>query len=538
MRIGNVDVTLIKEFVMSMANYLEKNKSVVDALNVFPVPDGDTGTNMHLTIQAAVREITDANFTDISEASKAAANGSLLGARGNSGVIVSQLLRGFSEGLKGNKEFTTKVFAEALKSSSDMAYSAVMKPVEGTILTVARESAEKALEIYDKTDDVTEFLGIVIEQAKDALRRTPEMLEVLKQSGVVDAGGQGYVFLLEGAYLYLKGEKIEDIIVEKTEIKETSDELNSFIREEDIKFAYCTEFIINRADISQADLIKMIEKKGDSLVCIKNEDLIKVHIHTNEPGYILHLAGKYGELINIKIDNMRKQFRDQRKLKIQREHKKNSFISISMGEGIKKVFEDLGVEEVISGGQTMNPSTEDILRAVESVYSDYIFILPNNSNIILAANQAKEISDKSIYVIPTKTIPQGISALLAFDDSVNPEINVEAMTQAMEQVKTGLVTFAVRDTTVNEKEIKTGDIIAIHDGNITANGNDITEQTIELINTMMDEDSSLITLFYGSDVTDKDAENLRSKVEEIAPDCDIEVINGGQPLYFYIISVE
>ena len=494
MKINNINSIAIKEMILSMAANLEKNKNMVDALNVFPVPDGDTGTNMHLTIQSAVKESTEYEYTDARKAVKAAANGSLMGARGNSGVILSQLLRGFSEGLKDKDELSTKIIAEALKSASDTAYNAVMKPVEGTILTVARESSEKAIEIYAKQDNIVEFLEIVIEHAKDALRRTPEMLDVLKQAGVVDAGGQGLVFLMEGALLYLKGEKIDTLDVENVEIKETEDELGLFLSEEDIKFAYCTEFIINKTSAEREKFLDIIKNKGDSIVCIKDEDIIKVHIHTNEPGYILEKAGRYGELINIKIDNMRKQFRDKRKAAKPMEKKKDAFISIGMGEGVKKVFEELGVDVFISGGQTMNPSTEDIMKAVDSVNSDNVFILPNNSNIILAANQAKEISDKNIFVIPTKTIPQGISSMIAYNPEFDEKDNESTMIEALENVKTGQVTYAVRDTVVNDIEIKKDNIITIHDGKIISNGEDKREETLKLLKEMVDEDSYLITL--------------------------------------------
>lgn len=472
MKINNINSEAIKEIIFSMAANLEKNKNMVDALNVFPVPDGDTGTNMHLTIQSAVKEATEYEYTDVRKAVKAAANGSLMGARGNSGVILSQLLRGFSEGLKDQEEISTRVIAEALKSASDTAYNAVMKPVEGTILTVARESSEKAIEIYAKYDSIVEFLELVIEHANDTLSRTPEMLDVLKQAGVVDAGGQGLVFLMEGALLYLKGEKIEAIDVEKVEIKETEDELGLFLSEEDIRFAYCTEFIINKATVERDRFLDTIKNKGDSIVCIKNDDIIKVHIHTNEPGYVLEKAGRHGELINIKIDNMRKQFRDKQKSLQPMEKKKDAFISIGMGDGVKKVFEELGVDVFISGGQTMNPSTEDIMKAVDSVNSDNIFILPNNSNIILAANQAKEISDKNIYVIPTKTIPQGIASMIAYNPEIDERDNEAEMLEALKNVKTGQVTYAVRDTVVNDIEIKKDNIITIHDGKIISNGED------------------------------------------------------------------
>jgi hypothetical protein len=538
MKINNINSTAIKEMILSMAANLEKNKNIVDALNVFPVPDGDTGTNMHLTIQSAVKESTEYEYTDVRKAAKAAANGSLMGARGNSGVILSQLLRGFSEGFKDKDELSTKIIAEALKSASDTAYNAVMKPVEGTILTVARESSEKAIEIYAEQDNIVEFLEIVIEHAKDALRRTPEMLDVLKQAGVVDAGGQGLVFLMEGALLYLKGEKIDALDVENVEIKETEVELGLFISEEDIKFAYCTEFIINKTSVEREKFLDIIKNKGDSIVCIKNDDIIKVHIHTNEPGYVLEKAGRYGELIDIKIDNMRKQFRDKKKAAKPMEKKKDAFISIGMGEGVKKVFEELGVDVFISGGQTMNPSTEDIMKAVDSVNSDNVFILPNNSNIILAANQAKEISDKNIFVIPTKTIPQGIASMIAYKLEVDEKANESAMIEALENVKTGQVTYAVRDTVMNDIEIKKDNIITIHDGKIISNGKDKREETLKLIKEMVEEDSYLITLIYGEEVEKEDAEKIAAEIEKFAEDCDIEVISGGQPLYYYIVSVE
>ena len=538
MKINNINSEAIRGIILSMAANLEKNKNMVDALNVFPVPDGDTGTNMHLTIQSAVKEATEYEYTDARKAAKAAANGSLMGARGNSGVILSQLLRGFSEGLRDKEEISTRVIAEALKSASDTAYNAVMKPVEGTILTVARESSEKAIEMYANYDNLVEFLEIVVDHAKDALKRTPDMLDVLKQAGVVDAGRQGLVFLMEGSLLYLKGEKIETIDVENVEIKQTEDELVAFINEEDIKFAYCTEFIINNASVEREKFLEIIKNKGDSIVCIKNEDIIKVHIHTNEPGYVLERAGRYGELINIKIDNMRKQFRDKNKAAKPMEKKKDAFISIGMGNGVKKVFEELGVDVFISGGQTMNPSTEDIMKAVNSVNSDNIFILPNNSNIILAANQAKEISDKNIYVIPTKTIPQGIASMIAYNPELDEKGNESEMLEALENVKTGQVTYAVRDTVVNDIDIKKDNIITIHDGKIISNGENIKEETLRLLKEMVDQDSYLITLIYGEDVKIEEAEEIAAEIEEFAEDCDVEVIAGNQPLYYYIVSVE
>lgn len=534
-----IDNVTFKKMLLGAAVNLENNKAIVDSLNVFPVPDGDTGTNMNLTVQSAMKEINNLQESTISQIADAAANGSLMGARGNSGVILSQLFRGMAKGLKGALKIDCKLIAESFKSASDTAYKAVMRPVEGTILTVARETAEKAIASYSEYEDTVLFLESLIEQAKNTLNRTPEMLKVLKQADVVDAGGKGLVFLLEGALAALKGVEIKQEKVE-LQVIETEKELSGFSSEDEIIFTYCTEFFIKNPTKSAEEFLSKIYDKGDSIVCVGDEKLIKTHIHTNNPGQILAIAVKYGELAKIKIDNMKEQFRERFKNsnKKNQEKKKYGFVAIGMGDGIHKVFSDLNVDVFLSGGQTMNPSTEDILEAAKDINADHIIILPNNGNIILAATQAKEISEKDFHVIPSKSIPQGITAMLAFKEDESVEDNVKAMTNAVKEVKTGQVTYAVRDTVFNDMEIKKDEIIALSEGKIVSHGENPEEQTLELIKQMVDEDSFLITIFYGDKVDKKVAESLKEEIEQIAEECDVEVINGGQPLYYYIISVE
>lgn len=539
MNIKHIDNVTFKKMLLGAAVNLENNKTIVDSLNVFPVPDGDTGTNMNLTVQAAVKEIQNLSESTITSIADAAANGSLMGARGNSGVILSQLLRGMSKGLKGANQIDCKIIAESFKLASDTAYKAVMRPVEGTILTVARETAEKAMATYTEYQDVIVFLESLIKQAKDTLRRTPEMLKVLKQADVVDAGGKGLIFLLEGALAALKGIEIKQEIRED-QVIDTEVELEEFTSEDEIIFAYCTEFIIKNPKTTSEEFLSRIYDKGDSIVCVGNENIIKTHLHTNNPGQILSIAVKYGELIGIKIDNMKEQFRERLKNSHKKSHekKKYGFVAIGTGDGIQKVFTDLNVDVFVSGGQTMNPSTEDILAAAHKINAKHIIILPNNSNIILAATQAKEISDKDLHVVPSKTIPQGITALIAFKEENDVEENMNAMTEAVKEVKTGQITYAVRDTVFNDLEIKKDQIIAIYDGDIVNHGENPEDEAIELISKMVDEDSFLVTLFYGDKVDKKTAENMKQRIEEVAEDCDIEIIYGGQPLYYYIISVE
>lgn len=540
MIIKYIDNITFKKMLLGAAVNLENNKNIVDSLNVFPVPDGDTGTNMNLTVQAAIKEINNLKESSIVKIAEAVANGSLMGARGNSGVILSQLFRGLYKGLGNANRIDTQIIAEAFKAATDTAYKAVMKPVEGTILTVARETSEKAITTYMDYEDVVVFLEVLIAQAKDTLSRTPEMLKVLKQADVVDAGGKGLIYLLEGALAALKGVEIKQEKTDNVEILETEQELQYFTSEDEIIFAYCTEFIIKNPKKSHEEFLSIIHDKGDSIVCVGGENIIKVHIHTNNPGQILNMAVKYGELIKIKIDNMKEQFRKRYKnahAKVE-EKKEYGVVSIGMGDGIQKVFSDLNVDVFISGGQTMNPSTEDILDAANKINANNIIILPNNSNIILAATQAKEMSDKNLHVIPSKSIPQGIAAMLAFKEDNDVLENIKAMSEAITEVKTGQITYAVRDTVFNDMEIKKDEIIALYDGEIVTHGENPEDQAMELVKSMVDKDSFLITLFYGDKIDKNTVKNLKTRIEEVAEECDVEIIYGGQPLYYYIISVE
>lgn len=550
LKIEHIDGALLKKLFIGAANSLEKNKESVNALNVFPVPDGDTGTNMSLTMQSAIRQINNVSDNNIDEIAIAASNGSLMGARGNSGVILSQLFRGFANGLKGHDKINTEVLARAFKLSADTAYRAVMKPTEGTILTVARECAKKAMSIYTKQKDIKLFLEEVINHGDVTLRRTPEMLDVLKQAGVVDAGGKGLLVILIGALEVLSGKSID--MLENNEIVKSDFKFDKVENIEDIKYSYCTEFIINKTKFPAEVFKEKISKYGDSMLVVSGDDIIKVHIHTNNPGSVIQEALKIGELIDIKIDNMRYQHRsniiENNKLnslkkekaneKTEEKSKKYSFISVSMGEGFSNIFKDLKVDYIISGGQTMNPSTEDIINAIDNVNGENIIILPNNSNIVLAANQAKKLSSKKIEVLPTKTVPQGIAALIAFNEELELENNLKLMDEAINNVKTGQITYAVRDTQINDTKIKKDDIIGIFDGEIREVGNDVEEVSLLLIRDMVDEDSEMVTIFYGEDVTEEEAVELSKKIEQEFDYCDIEVIYGGQPLYYYLFSVE
>ncbi len=537
-----IDSSMFKNMLIGAATNLENNKAMVDALNVFPVPDGDTGTNMNLTVQSAVKEISEVKEFDIEKIANAAAKGSLMGARGNSGVILSQLFRGFAKKLEGTVQIDSVILAEAFKSASDTAYKAVMKPVEGTILTVSRESAHKAMEICHDIEDLELFFEEVIKEAKISLDNTPNLLPVLKQADVVDAGGKGLLCLLEGAYAVLKG---IEIVKENTsdDIKETLAEVSMFGSEDEIEFAYCTEFMIKGSTKNYEQFLPFIVNRGDSIVCVGADDIIKVHIHTNDPGKILSKAVTFGELINVKIDNMKEQFRNinsetNRNNVANEKEKEFGAVAIGFGKGIQNVFYDLNVDHFIAGGQTMNPSTEDILEAVNKINARNIFVLPNNSNIILAAQQAKELSDKNLIVIPTKTIPQGISAMIAFNDENNAEDNEKNMLEAIGVVKTGQITYAVRDTSMNNLDIKKDDIIALLDGEIVNHGSYIESQTIELVEKMVTEDNFIVTIFYGEKIQENTAMALKAKLEKIVENCDVEVVFGGQPLYYYIISVE
>lgn len=550
MRIENIDGEMLKKALSSAAKLLEVNKEEVNSLNVFPVPDGDTGTNMLLTVKSAIKQGLAIQENDASKIALATSQGSLMGARGNSGVILSQLFRGFANGLNGKVTIDIRTLAEALKQASDTAYKAVMKPTEGTILTVARECGEFAISISREEKDLVNFIKRIIEQGNDTLKRTPDMLPVLKQAGVVDAGGKGLIYLLTGAYNAIIG--LDDFLDEEIEkpIEKSKDQFRqrAHIDTDDIKFGYCTEFMI-KTDYSDIESFKEeLSIHGDSLLVVGGEGLIKVHIHTNNPGTALEKALKLGDLSDIKIDNMRYQheevlLKDElRSLKQKNEvnviNKEYSFISVSIGDGIDEVFKDLNVEAIVSGGQTMNPSTEDLLNAIETTSGKNVIILPNNSNIILAAEQTKNLSERKIIVLPTKTIPQGIAALLAFNEDANLSDNILAMTESYENVITGQVTYAVRDTEFDNTKIIKGDIIGLSEKNILVSGNDLNDVSLNLIEKIINDDISIITIFYGQDVDLERVNEFAALLESKYNDIDIEVISGGQPLYYYIFSIE
>lgn len=554
MEINKINGPLLKEIFKGAVNYLISRKEEVNALNVFPVPDGDTGTNMSLTSKSALKQIEslEGDFT-AGDVSAAAARGALMGARGNSGVILSQLLRGFSEGLEGIDEATTSDLAHAFKKASETTYKAVMKPIEGTILTVGRETADFAIRHYKKAEDIITFLEDVIVEANKSLDNTPNQLEVLKEAGVVDAGGKGLVVLLEGALKVLKGEDIADQSEDETLKKKAQKEVQFTEADTSLKYGYCTEFIIN-TDYEDIDALReKISPLGDCLLVVGGggTHLIKVHVHTNDPGIVLQHACELGLLQDIKIDNMRYQHREvlfddaevaEAKKREEEEElieeKDYSFITVSMGDGMTETFKSLGVDYVVAGGQTMNPSTEDFLKGIDKVGGKVIYLIPNNSNIILSAEQARDISDREIIVIPSKSVPQGIAAMLAFNEDASKEENKENMMEAVASVIDASITYAVRDTTINGKEIHKDDIIGIAAKDIISSGKTVYDVVRDTVDKLMDEDISLVTLFYGEDVSEEDAEVVREAIEEKYPDIDIDVIEGDQPIYYYIISLE
>ena len=544
MKYENIDGIMLKQAFIGATNFLDKNKEEVNTLNVFPVPDGDTGTNMSLTMKASVKQILDLKEDSAGKIAMAASQGSLMGARGNSGVILSQLFRGFASGLKDKEKFNTKDLARAFKLASDTAYKAVMKPTEGTILTVARGCADYALSICEKEKDIALFMEKVVEEGNKVLNRTPEMLPVLKQAGVVDAGGKGLMYVLVGALNGITGKddfKLEDYKEKQVIAKPLVQDIDT----SDIKYGYCTEFMIN-TDNQEIDRFReQMAAFGDSLLVVGGEGLIKVHVHTNNPGQVLEKALLLGELNDIKIDNMRDQHRhivandeDFKNEKKEGPKKKYGIITVSIGEGLDTVFKELNVDYIISGGQTMNPSTEDILNAIAEVDGENIIMLPNNGNIVLAAEQAKELSDKNVYVFPTKTIPEGVSALLSFDVNLDVRENLKNMEEAISYVKTAQVTYAVRDTEYNDIKIKKDNIIGIQKDDIISVGDNIEDVSFELVKNLVGEDSSLITMFYGEDIKEEEAMKLSRRIEEEFEDYDIEVVFGGQPIYYYIFSIE
>ena len=549
MNTNTVDVKMLSRMFLSGAKNLEAKKEWINELNVFPVPDGDTGTNMTLTIMSAASEVSALSDPTMKTLAKAISSGSLRGARGNSGVILSQLLRGFTRVIEKADKVDAPTFARAFEKGVETAYKAVMKPKEGTILTVARGAAEKAMEIAEDCENLESFFADVIAEAEAVLARTPEMLPVLKEAGVVDSGGQGLLEVLKGAFDGYLGKEI-DLTFEKPKsgvsVKPVSAE------ESDIKFGYCTEFIImlekGFPEKEEHAFKEYLMSIGDSLVVVADDEIVKVHVHTNDPGQAIQKALTYGQLSNMKIDNMRlehheKVIKEAEKMAAQQAAqepaKEVGFISVSVGDGMGQIFRELGADYLIEGGQTMNPSTEDVLQAIAHVNAENIFIFPNNKNIILAANQARDLTeDKNIIVIPTKTIPQGITALISYVPDKTVEQNTEEMMEAMKNVKTGQITYAVRDTKIDDKEIRQGDIMGIGDHGILAVGKEIEDTAVAMVQEMADEDSEIISVYYGADVTAEDAEQFAARLEELYPDFDVELNEGGQPIYYYVVSVE
>lgn len=556
-----IDGLLLKEMIIAGANLLEQNREAIDALNVFPVPDGDTGTNMSLTMKSTVKEIAAQDVHSASRMADLAARGALKGARGNSGVILSQILRGFARGIEDCETVDAQLFAKGLRSGADTAYKAVMKPKEGTILTVIRVIAEDSARYVSKhPDNLAGLLDKVIRSGEAILAKTPDMLPALKQAGVVDSGGQGLLTVLKGWRAAFNGEKIEETNANIGEAAtfEFEDDHDSL---EEIKFKYCTEFIIQEMNpgVTEDDVNRFrtrLTRIGDCVVVVGDFSLVKVHVHTNDPGKALQYACELGELVNLKIDNMAEERRErlakaeaaqkaaeQKRLeeeaaKQEEPLKPYGMVAVSLGEGFSSIFNDLGVDHIVEGGQTMNPSIEDILGAVEGIHAQNVFVLPNNSNVILAASQAAELSERNVIVLPTKNVAMGIGAVIAFNPEASVEENREAMTAAAEQVKTGQITFAVRDTVFEDKEIKEGDVIGIHNGRIEVVGHDVHDIAIELTRAVVEDGDALITIYYGQDTKEEDAQALGAEVAEIFSDLDVEVQYGGQPLYYYLISAE
>jgi len=551
--VKTINTELLQKMFLAGAANLEAKKEFINELNVFPVPDGDTGTNMTLTILSAAKEVKALENPDMVAIAKAISSGSLRGARGNSGVILSQLLRGFTKEIREHKEIDTITLAKACERATATAYKAVMKPKEGTILTVAKGASQKAAELAETTEDLDTFISEVINYAQEVLEKTPEMLPVLKEAGVVDSGGQGLLEVMRGAYDAFQGKEIDYSAIEAsagTKMVKPSEQT-----ETEIKFGYCTEFIImlekEFTAKDETEFKAYLESIGDSIVCVADDDIVKIHVHTNDPGLAIQKALTYGQLSRMKIDNMREEhqerlIKDAEKLAAQQAEAKKAeprkevgFIAVSIGEGMNEIFRELGADYIIEGGQTMNPSTEDMLNAIDQVNAEHIFILPNNKNIILAANQAQTLTeDKDIIVVPSKTVPQGITAIINYMPDADAQTNLEAMIEGIGNVKTGQVTYAVRDTHIDDKEIHEGDIMGIGDSGILAVGQSVEETTKEMLAQLVDEDTELISLYYGQDVQEESAENFAQEIEDLYPDVDVDVHSGGQPIYYYVLSVE
>ncbi|MDR1550902.1 MAG: DAK2 domain-containing protein [Hungatella sp.] len=552
-----IDAKMLQKAFLAGAKGLEAKKEWINELNVFPVPDGDTGTNMTMTIMAAAKEVAAIENPTMESLAKAISSGSLRGARGNSGVILSQLFRGFTKEIAAANQVTATVLANSFVRATETAYKAVMKPKEGTILTVARGMAEKAAELVTETEDILEFGQKVIDHGDYVLSQTPEMLPVLKQAGVVDSGGQGLMQVMKGAFDCLMGKEVNlSVEVVKQPVASAAAH-GAQSADIDIRFGYCTEFIINLEnhydDKKEHEFKEYLESIGDSIVVVSDDDVVKVHVHTNDPGLAIQKALTFGSLSRMKIDNMREEhqeklIKESEKLAAQQkaesekkaeQRKPYGFISVSAGEGFDEIFRGIGADYLIQGGQTMNPSTEDMLNAIERVNADTIYILPNNKNIILAAEQAKSlVEDKKVIVIPSKTIPQGITAIINFAPDLSPEDNEKIMTEEMSRVKTGQVTYAVRNTMIDDIEIREGDIMALGDNGILAVGKEIESTVLEALKSMVEEESELVTVYYGKDVREEDAKELKEKAEELFSHCEVELHAGGQPIYYYLISVE
>ena len=559
---NTIDAGMLRNMFLAGARNLEANKEYINELNVFPVPDGDTGTNMTMTIMSAANAVQAIEEPTMENLAKAISQGALRGARGNSGVILSQLFRGFTRVIKNESVIDNKIASEAFKKASETAYKAVMKPKEGTILTVARGMAEKAQDVLENKEDLAEALQEIIEYGNYMLSLTPEMLPVLKQAGVVDSGGQGLMVVMQGAYDCLMGKetaafdmplKADESPAEEQAGKLGLDEIDTA----DIRFGYCTEFIVMLekpfGEAEEEEFKAYLTSIGDSIVCVADSDIVKIHVHTNDPGLAIQKGLSYGSLTSMKIDNMREEhnerlFKDAQKISQQQAKvkpapaeppKEVGFVAVSMGSGLKEIFEGLGVDYIVEGGQTMNPSTADILDAVENVNAKTVFVLPNNKNILLAAQQAAELSeDKKIIVVPSTTVPQGICAVINYIAGIDDEDNLATMTEEMQNVRTAQITYAVRDTTIDDKDIKQGNIMGLGDGGLLAVGTEIKDTTMETIGSLMDDDSEIISIYYGSDISEMDAQLLADEVAEKYPDCEVELNNGGQPIYYYIVSVE
>jgi len=541
MDIKSIDAGLLTKMFIQGTLSLDKDKETINGLNVFPVPDGDTGTNMTLTMQSAIDELSKKEHDNVATVAKAVSKGSLMGARGNSGVILSQIFRGFAKGIEDKEALTPRDFASGLKTAADTAYKAVLKPVEGTILTVVRLTAEKANQLNLEDIAFHDFFKIIIATANEALKDTPNQLEVLKQAGVVDAGGKGFIAILNGFNNGVLGKEMEENIV--------TVKAESFHRDlghpapQDITFQYCTEFIIKTPHEDATDLRDEIFTLGDSMVFVQDEDLVKVHVHTNNPGIAIEAALKYGDLVSVKIDNMKEQhenilFQEARTLQGQGERKKFGFIAVAMGEGLKEIFENLGVDHIIFGGQTMNPSTEDLMEAVEKINAGHIFILPNNPNIIMAANQARDLSEKEIIVLPTRSIPQGISALVGYNEELSARENEAEMLKILKGVKTLQITYSVRDTSFDSQEIKKNDILGILDGEIICVEERVADGLVKGIEAAIDDDTEIIAVYYGEEVSLEETQALISELQERHEAIDFEIYYGGQPLYYYLVSLE